>query len=94
MAKKGRPSLVEEREIKEKLQKFLPDIYRFYEEVFKSNNKQMKAKVSAEILAKLVADKKEMELLGDPERPLGVVILPELKNGSNNNLETPSGATN
>jgi len=91
--KQGRPSLIEERQIREKLQKYLPDIYKFYDEVFKSSDKRLKAKVSAEILAKLVADKKEMEISGDSERPLGVVILPELRDEPKNNMEAPSGAT-
>lgn len=91
--KPGRPSLIEERAIRERLQKYLPDIYRFYDEVFKSGDKRLKAKVSAEILAKLVADKKEMEFSGNPDRPLGVVILPELKHESDSNLEAPPGAT-
>jgi hypothetical protein len=70
MAKKGRPTLLEEREIREELQKYLPNIYAFYKEIFSGSNKVLKEKVASKVLDKLLADVKpdEAELLGRIER--------------------------
>ena|SRR3990167_2516087 len=56
--KRGRKKIVEEYEIKYKLQDFLKDIYKTYQLVFKSKNLDLRVKVASEIMAKLVPDMK------------------------------------
>ena len=58
---------ITEKEIKFKLQKYLPDIYKFYSFILRSNNKMYidyKLKISERILDKFVPDVKSAE-----ERP-------------------------
>ena len=58
---------ITEKEIKFKLQKYLPDIYKFYSFILRSNNKMYidyKLKISERILDKFVPDMKSAE-----ERP-------------------------
>ena len=54
MAKVGRKPIKEEREIREALQKFLPDIILFYEQTFKSGGVTFKEKISSKILDKII----------------------------------------
>lgn len=84
MAKKGvgRPTIVQENAIRTRLQKFLPDIYRFYAETLKDGSKVLKQQVSKEILGKLIGDVKVQELRGTDGVRLGVVILPPLNDDS------------
>ena len=53
----GRKPISEEREVREKLKAFLPDILTFYCSVFESNNSVLKDRVAGKIMDKLLANK-------------------------------------
>lgn len=78
----GRKTLVTEREVKEQLQKFLPQTLKAIEQGLEDNPfvaklHRVRLDNAWRVINKFVADRKAVEVSGDPERPLGVVMLPE-----------------
>ncbi len=57
----GRKSIPEEREIREKLKEFIPNILEFYRSVFESNNLILKDRVSGKIMDKSLSDRRPDE---------------------------------
>ena len=66
-ANNGKPKMIQEKDIKYSLSKYLPKIYQFYWEIMRSKKGQYtdyKFKISQEVLNKLASDMKSQE-----ERP-------------------------
>ena len=80
----GRPRLVTEAEVKLELQKMLPDAYKVIRRAVKGRRisiaaHKLRTDNAWRIVDKFVANRKALEVSGDSDRPLGVVVLPELK---------------
>ena len=94
MTKIGRPKLVEQREIREKLQKFLPDVYKVYEEIFALPGRlDLKEKTAKEILSKLIPDLKQTEVSGTEGGPLEIKIVKDTTFGFTDDTGTTSSNT-
>ena len=79
----GRKPLVTEQAVKEKLQKLLPQALKAIQQglgdsVVMAKLHKVRLDNAWRIINKFAADRKAIEISGDSERPLGVVILPKL----------------
>jgi hypothetical protein len=77
----GRKKIKTEREIKEELQKLLPDVYMALDESLDKEERIRSTRLTAAlaILKKFVGDRQAVQVSGDEEQPVGVVILPAVK---------------
>lgn len=79
----GRKPLVTEQQVKEKLQKLLPQALKAIqqglgESVVYAKLHKVRLDNAWRVINKFAADRKAIEISGDQDRPLGVVILPKL----------------
>ena len=90
----ARPRIKDQREIREQLQKFLPDVVKTYEEIFKLVGRyDLKEKASKEILAKLIPDLKTTELTGTEGAPIEIKIIKDTSFTIEEDDTTTAGGT-
>lgn len=76
----GRKTIKTEREIKEDLQKLLPDVREAIRESLEPKGKKDTVRTTSayKLLAKFVGDLQAVKVTGDEGEPVGVVVLPPL----------------
>lgn len=86
---KGKVEMLGEAAMKQRLRHLVPRAIERLKELMESRNDAIAMGAAKLVLNKFVADLKITELQGNPDRPLGVVILPKLNEPENKLAATP-----
>jgi len=78
----GRKTLKTEREVKEELQKQLPESYEAISDSLKGKEERKREKMRSawKVVDKFAPDSLPVRVTGDEDKPVGIVVLPSLKN--------------